>query len=123
MTALPLWFDRHLDAEFSSGLAAVSQWSPGPATGLGPAVVSADGYRATLALGPGGRRPVELRVTRWSEAWGTHVELVPLHRVRATRGYLRRSRALLHDVVAALERGPIPITQLGPADRELCRSA
>jgi hypothetical protein len=123
MTAVPFSFERHLDTEFSSGLAAVSRWSPGRATGLGPAVVSADRYRATLALGPGGRRPVELRVTRWSEARGTHVELVPLHRVRATRGYLRRSRALLHDVLAALERGPIPISQLGPDDRELHRSA
>lgn len=123
MTAIPLSFDRHLDTDFSRGLAAVSQWRPDTGTGLGPAVVSGDRYRATLALGPGGRRPVELRVSRWSEARGTHVELVPLHRVRALRGYLRRSRALLRDALAAMERGPIPIGQLGPEDGEPCRSA
>ncbi|MGH8995604.1 MAG: hypothetical protein ACRDYB_06190 [Acidimicrobiales bacterium] len=123
MTAIPLSFDRHLDTDFSRDIAAVSQWCPGPAAGLAPAVVSGDRYRATLALGPGGRRPVELRVSRWSETRGTHVELVPLHRVRATRGYLRRSRALLRDAFAAMERGPIPIGQLGPDDGELRRSA
>lgn len=110
MTVISMSFDRHLDSDVAQGLAAIGQWTPSPgvAIPLGPAVWGPDRYCATLALGPLGRRPVRLQVSSWSEKRGIHVELVPMHRVRSHRSYLRRSRVLLRDAMCAIERGPIP---------------
>ena len=107
MKAVPISFERHLDSDLSQGLAGIRQWRPSPklAVPLGPPVMSSEHYLATLALGPGRRRAVRLVVSRWSETRGTHVVLVPLHRVRSTRRYLGRSRALLSDVLTAIDRG------------------
>jgi hypothetical protein len=114
MTALPVTFSRRMDEPFEHSLEALQRWWPRDrrAIDVGCAFIDApdggpDRYRVTLRF----RRrpcalPMELRVTPWSEAAGTHVELLPLRAVRPSRRYFRRSRAVLNDVVVTIVAGP-----------------
>jgi len=45
---------------------------------------------------------MELRVSPWSGPADTHVELVPLRRVRPSRSYFATGRRVLADVIGAL---------------------
>jgi hypothetical protein len=45
---------------------------------------------------------MELRVTPWSPTAGTHIELLPLRRVRPSHRYFRTGRTVLEDVVATI---------------------
>ena len=118
MTGAPLSFDRHLDTELSRGLAAVSQWRPprSLAAELGPPVVNGDRYRAILALGPGGRRPVEsgspggLRPRDPCRAGATAPGPLPPPLPPPQPGPPR-------EALATIEQGPIPMGPLGRAGR------
>jgi hypothetical protein len=114
MTTIPITFSRSTDRPFEHSLDALARWRPRDVRGvdLGCATIDVphgggpDRYRLRLRLrGRARALPMELRLTPWSETWGTHLELLPLRSVRPSNRYLRKGRAVLDDVIATIVDG------------------
>jgi len=110
MTPLLVTFSRRLDEPFDHSLGALRRWHPTTrhldvrcATIDAPPGGHPNRYRLMVRLkGRGRPMPMELRVTPWSPTAGTHIELLPLQRVRPSHRYFRTGRTLLDDVTATI---------------------
>jgi hypothetical protein len=134
MTPLLVTFARRVDEPFDHSLGALQRWHPTTTRHLDVRCATIDApddgepnrYRLMLRLkGRGRPLPMELRVTPWSPTAGTHIELLPLRRVRPSHRYFRTGRSVLEDVVATIV-GSSPAThgrQLELAPRCLSESA
>jgi hypothetical protein len=111
MTPLLVTFSRRLDEPFDHSLGALRRWHPTTTRHLDVRCATIDAspggepnrYRLVLRLkGHGRPMPMELRVTPWSPTAGTHIELLPLRRVRPSHRYFRTGRSVLDDVMATI---------------------
>jgi hypothetical protein len=115
MSALPVAFSCQLDRPFALSVDRLQSWRPSRVGGaeVGLATIDvrqpgASGYRVAVRLRHHWRSlAMELRVTPWSDGSDTHLELVPLRRVRASRRYFRSGRTLIADAVSTI-RAPCP---------------
>jgi len=102
----PLFFSRTLPEPAARSVERIGRWRPG-LTGVALRAPAGPGRAGRVTMAVRVRRlgrpvPMELRVSPWSGPADTHVELVPLRRVRPSRSYFTTGRRVLADVIGAL---------------------
>ena len=110
MSRFQVSFSCHLDRPVGLSIGSLEGWQPSVLRRLqlGPATIEPDAgshrFRQVVQLRHHGRPlAMELRVTPWSSPMDTHLELVPLRRLRANRRYFRNGRVLLADAVGRIQ--------------------
>jgi hypothetical protein len=107
MSALLLAFSYQLDRPFDLSVDGLQSWQPSCVRGVELRHATIDEpdigvtrYRVTIRLRHRGRPlAMELRITPWSGASDTHLELLPLRRIRPNRRYFRSGRTLITEAV------------------------